>query len=193
MAEETVFSQEMERKKQLKREYTAIALAAVLFVVALIGRFVYESYLLVQPTSENSSQTQTIPLSDARLRDRERAKALVGEKVLTVEVVTAAASIEQGLSGRSEIGADGMLFILPLRQVPSFWMREMQFDLDMVWIDGDQVIGVTRDVPAPDPRTPLSELPLYKPPGLVTAVLELPVEKASEWGVVTGSEVLVIK
>ena len=98
----------------------------------------------------------------------------LGDWVLNVEVVNTPASITQGLSGRDELGADGMLFVLPRRQFPRFWMKEMKFNLDLVWIDGDTVIGITENVLAPDHETALSALPIYTPEDAVEMVLELP-------------------
>ncbi len=108
---------------------------------------------------------------------------------ITVEVVNTPASITQGLSGRDEIGATGMLFIFNHAQKPSFWMREMKFDLDLIWISHNQVVEITPDVPAPQPNTPLTALPLYQPQQEVELVLEVPAGKAAEMGVQPGDQV----
>lgn len=106
---------------------------------------------------------------------------------LHVETVTSPKSITQGLSGRTEIGSDGMLFVLPERRIASFWMRDMLFDLDMVWIDGSVVVKIDEHVPAPAKGAPLSELPSYSSEVPVTHVLELPAGKAGELGISVGS------
>lgn len=169
-----------------------LSIAGALLVLALVAAVL--ATLLPSQISVQAPETpQEVLLSKAQFADREKRSLLLAGKPLSVEVVTSAASIELGLSGRSSIGSDGMLFILPLRQTPSFWMKEMQFDLDMVWIDGTKVVGVTRNVPAPDARTPLSELPLYRPPTPVTAVLELPAGVAEQLAIESGDTVTVLK
>ena len=111
----------------------------------------------------------------------------LGDWVLNVEVVNTPASITRGLSGRAEIGTDGMLFVLPRRQFPRFWMKEMKFNLDLVWIDGDTVIGITENVLAPDHETALSALPIYTPEDAVEMVLELPAGVASAKQLMPGN------
>lgn len=100
---------------------------------------------------------------------------------IQVELVNTQSSIEQGLSGRAELGADGMLFVFAQKHIPSFWMKEMQFDLDFVWLSGGQVVDLTANVPAPAPNTPLSELPTYSPVQPVDWVLELPAGLIEQW------------
>ncbi len=98
----------------------------------------------------------------------------IGQTLFQVEVARTSRQITQGLSGREAIGADGMLFVLPQRNIPSFWMLHMKFPLDFVWIDGDRVVDVTEHVPVPANGTPDSALPTYSPKSPVTHVLELP-------------------
>lgn len=98
----------------------------------------------------------------------------IGKTLFQVEVAHTSKQITQGLSNRDAIGADGMLFVLPQRNIPSFWMFHMKFPLDFVWIDGDKVVDLTEHVPVPASGTPDSALPTYSPKVPVTHVLELP-------------------
>jgi uncharacterized membrane protein (UPF0127 family) len=112
----------------------------------------------------------------------------LGQKNLTVEIVNTAASITQGLSGREQIGSDGMLFLLPQTTIPTFWMKEMKFDLDFIWLKNNQVVDITRDVPHPDPETPLTALPIYSPPGPINMVLEVNAGQAAVWKIEPGDK-----
>src|SRR6476660_9003938 len=54
---------------------------------------------------------------------------------LTVELATTADQRTRGLSGRDSMPRDaGMLFDLGTTQNTSFWMKDMRFPLDMVWV-----------------------------------------------------------
>lgn len=108
--------------------------------------------------------------------------------LLTVEVVVSDWAIEQGLSGRSAVTADGLFFVMPKRSIPRFWMKAMLFDLDMVWIDGSTIVDITTNVPAPDPKTPLSDLPVYSPTQPVTLVLEIPAGQAQQYNLQAGDK-----
>ena len=107
------------------------------------------------------------------IQDHSIQRLQIGDSELQVEVVNSPSSIAQGLSGRPEIGADGMLFLMPARGEVQFWMPDMQFDLDLVWIDRGQIVGITRNVPRPPPGTSKLDLPLYPSPTAVEWVLEV--------------------
>lgn len=140
----------------------------------------------------NTSQiTATSLTSLAQIPDRSVVKLLIDEQPTSVEVVNLPASITLGLSGRSEIGQDGMLFVLPTRRIVSFWMKEMLFDLDFIWIDGDTIVSITPNVPAPKPGLSLSQLPSYSSSVPVTHVLEVPAEWSKQRGWKIGSKILV--
>jgi uncharacterized membrane protein (UPF0127 family) len=58
----------------------------------------------------------------------------------------------------------------------------MQFDLDLVWIRDERIVGITPNVPAPAASVPESQLPSYPSPGRIDAVLEVPAGTAAERG-----------
>lgn len=109
---------------------------------------------------------------------------------LTVEVVNTPQSIELGLGNRENIGSDGMLFVLPTATQAYFWMKGMQFDLDLIWIVNEKIIGITSDVPAPSGDMAQSvRLPTYPSPGKVDLVLEVPAGFSRENGILVGDAI----
>jgi uncharacterized membrane protein (UPF0127 family) len=90
---------------------------------------------------------------------------------------------ERGLSGRASLGSDqGMLFIFNQPSMVGFWMKEMNFPLDMVWIDNYKtVIGVADNI-SPDtyPKN-------FSPSGSVLYVLEINAGSAKKFGIATGT------
>ena len=57
-------------------------------------------------------------------------------KLFHVECVVSPARIAQGLSGRKELAkGTGMLFIFDELDRHSMWMPDMNFPLDVVWLD----------------------------------------------------------
>ena len=38
-------------------------------------------------------------------------------------------------------GADGMIFIFPVKQKQSFWNENTYLNLDLYWLDGEKVVG----------------------------------------------------
>ena len=125
------------------------------------------------------------------VQDHQLLELQVGKQTLTVEVANSPSSITQGLSGRLEIGSDGLLFIFDQPRTPQFWMREMRFDLDLVWIAGGKIVGLTENVPRPLPNIDLAELPRYSPDQPAEMVLEVTAGTVQEKAWKVGEAVVV--
>jgi len=64
-----------------------------------------------------------------------------GIKPFVVNVVSTPAQITQGLSGILTMPKkQGLLFIFPTVNIRSMWMPDMNFPLDIVWIDANKTI-----------------------------------------------------
>lgn len=74
-----------------------------------------------------------------RPANEEEAVLSLGERSFSVSVADTAAEQIRGLSGRSRLGADeGMLFVFPRSERHGFWMKEMVFPIDIMWLnDGE--------------------------------------------------------
>ncbi len=103
------------------------------------------------------------------------------------ELVHSSAAVQQGLSDRSEIGSDGMLFVMPARGFYPFWMPRMQFDLDIVWLDEGRVVDISYEVKA-QPNVPTTQLPLYTSKTPANMVLEIASGQAQAWHLQVGDE-----
>jgi uncharacterized membrane protein (UPF0127 family) len=128
------------------------------------------------------------------MSDRQLQTIKIGEKELLVEIVNSNESRGQGLSGRETIGGSnqdvrGMLFVFPQRSYQQFWMKDMKFDLDFIWIRDGKVVEIMRNVPKPLEGQSLEELPRFVPKTPVEMMLEVVAGSAEEWGVEVGSEV----
>jgi uncharacterized membrane protein (UPF0127 family) len=54
----------------------------------------------------------------------------------------------RGLSGRQSLEENaGMLFVYEIPSVPGFWMKEMNFPIDIIWIDENKkIVGITENL-----------------------------------------------
>ena len=106
-----------------------------------------------------------------------------------VELAITVAQRTQGLSGHPPLAPRaGMLFVFEQAQKHSFWMKEMLFPLDMIWIDAEcTVVHITRNAPPQAPKQALADLPLYGPPVPVLYVLEINAGEAESAAVTVGS------
>ena len=103
------------------------------------------------------------------------ASVAIGDAAFQVEVLTTPAERTRGLSGRDSLEpGSGALFVFEPGRAVAIWMKEMLFDLDLVWMGEDcEVVHVTEKVPKPEPGTPDTRLPRYRPSAPATYVLEL--------------------
>lgn len=112
---------------------------------------------------------------------------LMPQGALVVEVANTHASRELGLSGRPIMRNDeGMLFVFEKPGRYGFWMKDMDFPLDMVWINQNGiVVWIERNV------TPESykEKKTYINQSEASYVLEINANMAEKFGLYLGSKV----
>ncbi len=97
----------------------------------------------------------------------------------------------QGLSDRPTLAPNtGMLFVYEQQSRFSFWMRNMRFPLDMIWIGADcTVADVTLNAPPPEPGQTLDQLPRFRPASPALYVLEINAGEAPAKDIEAGVEV----
>lgn len=90
---------------------------------------------------------------------------------ITAELAVTPAERAQGLMFRDRIDADqGMLFIFDREELNSFWMMNMKFPIDILWLDQNKrVVHIEASVP-PCAKEPC---PSYPTPSPALYVLEL--------------------
>ncbi len=83
-----------------------------------------------------------------------------------------------------------MLFVFEEPGVYPFWMIEMQFPLDFVWIGADcTVVDLTENVPLPQAGENPGDLPRYRPAAPVQYVLEINAGEIESAGIDAGDAV----
>lgn len=98
----------------------------------------------------------------------------IDKHTFSVDVAKTQASQEQGLSGRRNMAIDhGMLFVFNYPAYQTFWMKDMLFPLDMLFIKGDTIVTIYQYIPIPQKNAPDSSLPVYISTQPTDKVLEL--------------------
>lgn len=98
----------------------------------------------------------------------------------------------QGLGGRERLAPyDGMLFLFPFPRRIGIVMRDMNFPIDIVWLDGAEVVDFVTNV-EPEPGVDEEDLTAYYPRAEVDIVLELPAGWADAHGLQIGDRLDVI-
>jgi len=108
---------------------------------------------------------------------------------LLVDVVRTPKEREQGLMGRSALPEDeGMLFIYETASTSAFWMKDMNFPLDLVFIGSDKSV-VEMMGKVPPCQTADEFCTRYKPNHPSRYVLELAGGFVEKYGIQPGDTV----
>lgn len=108
--------------------------------------------------------------------------------VIPVELAQTAAEIQKGLSGRISLEKNkGMLFIFPKPAIYQFWMPNMRFPIDIIWIHEGKIVDISAKVSNDfDPAKPR----FYTSSKPVRYVLEVNAEFAARNGMKIGDAVI---
>jgi uncharacterized protein len=144
----------------------------ILFSAIIVGFFVFAATILYY--SKN-------PLG---------LKIKIRDQVFQVDVAVTPEEHIKGLSGRKNMPSDrGMLFVYDTRQQYSFWMKDMNFPLDILWIDDKTIVDISKNIPVQTGYP----LPTYTPLKPVSRVLELNAGIADKYGFQIGDTVTYLK
>ncbi len=104
---------------------------------------------------------------------------------ISVHLADTPADRTQGLSGQPSLGEDqGMLFLFPTPARHTFWMKDMRFPIDILWLQNGRVVELWENAPPPAPGT----FPAARTPEIAAdAVLELPAGQAARRGLLPGA------
>lgn len=71
-------------------------------------------------------------------------------RTYTLDIASTEEQKDMGLGGRERMEADkGMIFVFEEPSVRCFWMKNMQFPLDIIWLDElKRVVHIEANVPA---------------------------------------------
>lgn len=96
----------------------------------------------------------------------------IHEKKFNLEIAETAEQKQKGLSNKRSIGENqGMLFLFDNPGYYSFWMKEMKFPIDIIFIKGNKIVTIHRNVVPPEDNT--QRLTLYTPSAPADKVLEI--------------------
>lgn len=115
-------------------------------------------------------------------------KAIINGRTIYLELAVTEAEKERGLGFRDSLPADhGMLFVFQTKNRYGFWMKDMKFPLDFVWIDGTKIVELSEHVlqPADDTVQPVSLSPWVP----VDKVLEVNAGMIESLGIKVGDTV----
>lgn len=136
----------------IKKHLTTNKIIITVLLLAVVGYFVYGSI-------EKKKEEQILLPGTAKVN--------IGEQKFMVALADTPAERTKGLSLTDAVPEDGLLFIFDKDDIEGFWMKDMKYSIDIIWINGaGEIIDINEHV-SPDtyPTT-------FYPPQPIRYVLE---------------------
>ncbi|MGK5095088.1 DUF192 domain-containing protein [Deltaproteobacteria bacterium TL4] len=116
----------------------------------------------------------------------DQAKVILPRQVIQVDIADTQEKRTLGLGFRSHLPQGrGMLFIFEQRELHGFWMKNMSFPIDIIWLDNYRIIHIEPNIqPSPEGEP----LPTFKPDKLSNFVLEIGAGEAKRMGLEVGQK-----
>lgn len=114
--------------------------------------------------------------------------ATINNKKFTLLVAKSAKDKEIGLSEKTSIPDDtGMLFPFGKADYHSFWMKNMKFPIDIIYINKNRIVTIYQNVQPPKERE--ESLPIFKPEEPADTVLEINAGLSKKYNLKKGDNV----
>jgi len=128
-----------------------------------------------------------LPSNLQRQSQKQSIVEVLGHKI-EIEVMRSTSDRTRGLSGRESLAEDkGMLFVFSTPGQHSFWMKDMKFSIDIIWILDDEVVDIWKSASVPMGNN----TPSYRPKRSANYVLEVAAGFVEEKGINIGNKIRV--
>lgn len=120
------------------------------------------------------------------LLNRKTPKVVINGQTFSVTVAKTDKEKQIGLSSRKSLAKNsGMLFVFDEPDYYSFWMKNMNFPIDIIYINGDKVDTIINNA------MPVAQgaLPIYQPSEKSDKVLEINAGLSNSYNIKSGTTV----
>lgn len=149
----------------------------LLLIVVLLGIATVLLFVMIEVTKQ------------PELRDGNKVVVRIDRSRIDATVAASVAAREKGLAGSEPLSENrGLLFTSSRSEIPTIFMRGVNYPIDIVWITAGTVSEVTPDVP-PQPGVAEDQLTRYRPSGPADQVLETQAGWAAQHNVQPGDPV----
>lgn len=144
-------------------------------VILLILGILFLSFIGLQKTTTNSKQSATINGVNFNL-----------------EIAQTKEQKSIGLAKYKKIEKNfAMYFPFERKDYYSFWMKDMKFPIDIIYIDNEKIVAIFKNVQ--NPKSPNDKLQVYNPEKLADSVLEISAGLSDKYNFKTGDRVSIKK
>lgn len=164
----------------MKKDLAIIFGLFLLIVILLVFGRDYTSGSLLRGQSQGQVQTQKKGFTPV----------VINDLAVDAKILSRASDRKKGLSGRESLPlTEGVLFAFENSGQYPFWMKDMKFAIDIIWVDENKrVVYIVHNAP-PEPGRDDDELTLYRPDSASLYVLEINAGLSARYGITVGNEV----
>jgi len=109
----------------------------------------------------------------------------VNSNQIKVELANNTYKQARGLSNRADLAqGQGMLFIFSNEDIPGIWMKDMNFNIDVIWLNEQGKVIYFKENISPDTYPEV-----FKPEQIAKYVLELPGHSIGEYNIKLNDQV----
>ena len=167
-----------------------VSIAAGIAIIATAVLYFYPTISTILGASEGHNTQQELVESGAMpaTSSYRQVKVTLNGIDLVADVAATNEQRTKGLSGKDALAEnESMLFVFDSAQEHSFWMKDMKFPIDIIWLDANMtVVHIEHNLP---PCSFGSFCPTYKPNNDALYVLETVAGFADRHQVVKGTRV----
>lgn len=143
--------------------YLNINKIALLFFLLLVAFCIWKYSTILKLTDKSKNTVYNQPTQTLS----------INSKIINIELAETSLEKAQGLSGRESLPENsGMLFTWKEKAKPGFWMIDMKFPIDIIWISDNKIVGIAKNA-LPEPGKSPLQLKHYYPPEPINYVLEV--------------------
>jgi len=111
--------------------------------------------------------------------------ATINEQKFNITVAKTPQEKETGLSGKDSLPENsGMLFPFDRPDYYAFWMKDMKFSIDILYINGNKIVTIVENAQPPKSKDEI--LPIYKPDELADTILEINAGLSKKYNIKKG-------
>ncbi len=164
------------RKNYFHKKYLYFSIIFIVVIISMIF-VVYKQKSAVINEQDGDVDTANIP-------GQQQKSIVINGQTIYVTIADTTEQRQQGLSGQKALCEKcGMLFIFDTADNYTFWMKDMNFDIDIVWIRDDVVVDISERVSYKTPEKIVWTIES------VDKVLELPAGGVDKFGIIVGNGV----
>jgi uncharacterized protein len=174
----------------VQKTVTIIAIVAAAAAGIIAAAVLYVNNPLAVTTSELENEQQELVVGEANLSDNgyRQVNVTVNGVELVADIAATSDQISKGLSVKDTLSEnEAMLFVFSTAGEHSFWMKNMKFPIDIIWIsEFHEVVHIEHSL---KPCIPDEPCPTYKPDRDSLYVLETVAGFAQKYNVTENTYV----